>query len=210
MLFRSLKEITKFVISELETRRFIYRRKADLSKPALKVERELEKLFSFENLKSKVQKKLIDGGMTESAAREVIELIKHEEEEKSKTAEDIRQVVATYQGQATLGKIINVVLHEGRRPLSFFKNEVPRLARFRKKLAETQEQKYIDEIVCIINGVEENANNLSILFKRIDPLAMGKRASRQTLDLRSSILDVFALFRQDMEDSNIHNSLEHV
>lgn len=208
MAYEKLKEITKFVIGELETRRFIYRRKADLSKPALKVERELEKLFSFESLKSKVQKKLIDGGMTESAALEVIELIKHEEEEKSKTAEDIRQVVATYQGQATLGKIINVVLHEGRRPLSFFKNEVPRLARFRKKLVETQEQKYIDDIVCITNGVEENANNLSILFKRIDPLAMGKRASRQPLDLRSSILDVFALFRQDMEDSNIHCSIE--
>lgn len=201
--YEQLKEITREVIGKLEERRFSYRRKAGLSKPALKVERELERLFSFDGLKKEIRKKLIGGGMAESAAGEVIALITHEEEEKAKAADDIRQAVATYQGQATLGKIINVVLHEGRRPLSYFRNEVPRISRFRKKLTETGDRKNIDEILGIAQGVESNAIVLSDLFKRLDPLAMGKRSARKNLNIKSEILSAFTIFRQEMEDNNI-------
>lgn len=201
--YEQLKEITREVIGKLEERRFSYRRKTGLSKPALKVERELEKIFSFENLKKEIRKKLVGGGMAESAASEVIALIAHEEEEKAKAAEGIRQAVATYQGQATLGKIINVVLHEGRRPLNYFRNEVPRIARFRKKLSETGEQKNIEAIADIAKGVESNAAVLSDLFKRLDPLATGKRVARKPLSIKNEILSAFAIFRQEMEENNI-------
>lgn len=201
--YEQLKAITREVIGKLEERRFSYRRKAGLSKPALKVERELERLFSFDNLKKEIRKKLISGGMAESTAGEVIALISREEEEKTKAAEDIRQAVATYQGQATLGKIINVVLHEGRRPLNYFRNDVPRISRFRKKLAETGDQKNIEEIVGIAQGVESNAAVLSDLFKRLDPLATGRRAARKPLIIKNEILNAFAIFRQEMQDNAI-------
>lgn len=201
--YEQLKAITQEVIGKLEELRFSYRRKAGLSKPALKVERELEKLFSFDGLKKEVRKKLISGGMSESTAGEVLALISKDEEEKTKTAEDIRQAVATYQGQATLGKIINVVLHEGRRPLNYFRNDVPRIARFRKQLAETGDQKSIDGIVGIAEGVETNAAVLSELFKRLDPLATGRRSARKPLVIKKEILNAFAIFRQGMQDNNI-------
>ena len=201
--YEQLKTITREVIGKLEERRFSYRRKAGLSKPALKVERELERLFSFDNLKKEIRKKLISGGMAESTAGEVIALISREEEEKTKAAEDIRQAVATYQGQATLGKIINVVLQEGRRPLNYFRNDVPRISRFRKKLAETGDQKNIEEIVGIAQGVESNAAVLSDLFKRLDPLATGRRAARKPLIIKNEILNAFAIFRQEMQDNAI-------
>ena len=49
--FNRLKEVTLAVIRQLERQRFEYRRKAGLSKPAIKVERELTHLFSFDELK---------------------------------------------------------------------------------------------------------------------------------------------------------------
>ncbi len=201
--YERLKEITTTVIGKLEERRFSYRRKAGLSKPVLKVEKELERIFSFDSLKKEIRKKLISGGMAESKAGEVIDLISREEEEKSKAADDIRQAVATYQGQATLGKIINVVLHEGRRPLNYFRNEVPRISRFRKKFSETGEEKNIDEIVKIAHGVEINSNLLSDLFKRLDPLATGRRSSRKPLNLKAEIQSSLNIFRQEMKDNNI-------
>ncbi|MEW5680292.1 ATP-binding protein [Comamonas kerstersii] len=201
--YEQLKTITREVIGKLEERRFSYRRKAGLSKPALKVERELERLFSFDNLKKQIRKKLIGGGMAENTASEIIDLISREEEEKTKAADDIRQAVATYQGQATLGKIINVVLHEGRRPLNYFRNDVPRISRFRKKLSETGDQKHIEDIMKIAQGVESNAAVLSDLFKRLDPLATGRRAARKPLAIKKEILSAFAIFRQEMEDNNI-------
>lgn len=201
--YEQLKEITKEVIKKLEDRRFIYRRKVGLNKPALKVEKELEKLFSMESLKKEIHKKLINQGMKEQEANEVIELITSEEKNKEKTAEEIRQAVATYQGQATLGKIITVVMHEGRRPLNYFRNEVPRINRFHQKLLETGDKKNIDEIAAIAKGVELNAAAFSDLFKRLDPLASNRRTSPKELRIKQEIQQCFDTFRQDIKDNQI-------
>lgn len=201
--YERLKEITKEVIGKLEERRFSYRRKVGLSKSSLKVEKELEKLFSLDGLKKQIRKKLISQGMKEQAADEVITLITNEETSKEKSAEEISRAVATYQGQATLGKIITVVIHEGRRPLNYFRNEVPRISRFQKKLLETGDKKNIDEIAAIAKGVESNAAAFSELFKRLDPLASGRSTSPKELRIKQEIQGCFDVFRQDMEDNKI-------
>ncbi|WP_429011508.1 ATP-binding protein [Aeromonas veronii] len=201
--YQHLKDVTQLVIGKLEERRFSYRKKAGLGRTALKVENALEKIFSFETLRNEIRKSLINNGIGQSAADEVIILINREEEEKAHAADDIRRAVATYQGQATLGKIINVVLHEGRRPLNYFKNEVPRISRLRNKFIENHEQNKIDEIMEITKGVESNASVLSDLFKRLDPLAAGRRAAPETLNLKNEILNSFAIFRQEMDSHGI-------
>ena len=201
--YKQLQKITNEVIEELETRRFSYRRKAGLSKPALKVEKELNRILSFDNLKQTVHKKLIAGGMNEKSAEEVIELISKEEEEKSQTVEEIRQAIATYQGQATLGKIMNVVLHEGRRPLNYFRNEVPRIDRFIKKYKETSDFEHIETIESIAHNTVSNAKTFSDLFLRLDPLAMGNRPAKRQLSIENEISNCFAIFRQQMEDKGI-------
>lgn len=201
--YKQLQKITNDVIRELEIRRFSFRRKAGLSKPALKVEKELNRILSFDNLKQTVHKKLIAGGMNEKSAEEVIELISKEEEEKSQTVEEIRQAIATYQGQATLGKIMNVVLHEGRRPLNYFRNEVPRIDRFIKKYKETSDFEHIETIESIAHNTVSNAKTFSDLFLRLDPLAMGKRPAKQQLSIENEISNCFAIFRQQMEDKDI-------
>ena len=132
--------------------------------------------------------------MKEQSADEVISLITNEEENKEKTVEGIRQAVATYQGQATLGKIMTVVMHEGRRPLNYFRNEVPRIARFQKKLQETGERKNIDEILEIAEGVKTNAATFSDLFKRLDPLASGRQLSPKELKIKEEIQQMFFYF----------------
>lgn len=201
--YQQLQKITNKVIKELEIRRFSFRRKVGLIKPALKVDKELHRIFSFEDLKQTVRKKLISGGMNAESAEEVIFLINKEEEEKIQTVEEIRQAIATYQGQATLGKIMNVVLHEGRRPLNYFRNEIPRIDRFIKKFKETNNFENIEKIESIANNTVLNAKIFSDLFKRLDPLAMGKRRTKQKLSIGSEISNCFAIFRQQMEDKSI-------
>lgn len=205
--FKNLKDITKTVIGHLEQRRFDYRRKAGLSKPALRVERELERIFSFDSLKHEIREKLTRDGVTGALATEVINLIDKDEIQKSKAADDIRQAVATYQGQATLGKIINVVLHEGRRPLSFFKNEVPRIAKLNKRLHETHDLSNLEEILTISSGVEQNSAVLSDLFKRLDPLASGKRPPKKDINIKEMLKNVFNIFREEMTSKNIEHKV---
>ena len=169
----------------------------------MKVERELEKLFSFDSLKKEIKKKLLIGGMTEKAVNDVIDLITLEEETKASVADDIRKAVATYQGQATLGKIIHIVLHEGRRPLSYFKNEIPRISRFQQKFSDTRDNIYLDKMIDIVSGVRDNAIIFSDLFKRLDPLSTGNRAKKKLLNIKNEIMKTLDVFRHEMKINNI-------
>ena len=119
----------------------------DSVRPALKVERELEKLFAFDGLKRDIRAMLTSSGIDEKTTNEIIAIIGKEETEKNRIAEDIRQAVAVYQGQATLGKIINVILHEGRHPLNYFRNQIPNLNYWHKSYLETGDSEKLDQLV---------------------------------------------------------------
>ena len=119
--YEALKEITCKVISMLEERRFLFRRKLGLSKPGKKIERQLESLYDYETLKNAVAHTLEKAGLPSPVMDEIAEIISKEEIKKNEVIEDIKRAVAVYQGQATLGKIVNIILHEGRRPLNYFR-----------------------------------------------------------------------------------------
>lgn len=201
--FARLKEITKTVISKLEERRFDYRKKAGLSRPVLKVERELERLFSFDDLKRNIRSRLTRGGVNRETADEIINIISRDAEDKNKAAEEIRQAVAIYQGQATLGKIINVILHEGRRPLSYFRNQIPRI---HKKVQAFQKEQNINtaiDIREISEGIGNNSEIFVALFGRLDPLAAGKRTAKKPINLKKMILDSLCVFAEEMKTHNV-------
>jgi len=197
--FEQLKEITKKVLALLEERRFAYRKKAGLSRPALKVERELERLFSFDELKQGIKSKLKKSGIDSKMADEIIGIISKEEKEKNKLSEEIRQAVAIYQGQATLGKIINVILHEGRRPLHFFKNQIPNLAYWYDSFLKTDDPEKLKNFMPIAVGIGGNADVFVKLFSRLDPLAAGKRSARKPLPLKKTVEDTFTVFEEEMK-----------
>lgn len=201
--FTRLKEITKAVIAKLEERRFEYRKNAGLSRPALKVEKEFERLFSFEDLKKNIRTRLRKKGVNKETVDEIIEIVSKDSESKNKTAEELRQVVAIYQGQATLGKIINVILHEGRRPLSYFRNQIPRIRKKAKAFKEKPNTVIADEIREISEGIGNNAETFVTLFGRLDPLAAGKRSARKPLFLKKTILDAIAVFKNELKKNHI-------
>ena len=201
--FDRLKEITRQVIASLEARRFDYRRKTGLRKPALKVEPALARLFLYDELKKDIQTQLITVGVNKTATDEIIAIIDREEEEKNKVAEELRQAVAVYQGQATLGKIINVILHEGRRPLNYFRNQIPNLRYWYKSYMKTRDSEKLKKIMSIADGLAENAEIFVKLFGRLDPLAAAKRPRRRPLELKNTIKKVIAVFEGEMKSHNV-------
>ena len=201
--YDQLKSITEKVISELETRRFDYRLKAGLSRPALKVERDLESLFSYDGLKREIRTQLRKVPFDQSAADEIMGIIDREEEEKNKVVEEIRKAVAIYQGHATLGKIINVILHEGRRPLSYFRNQIPHIKHWHKSFQETGDPVQLAKILQLGEGIGQNAEVFVSLFSRLDPLAAKKRSTRKQFLLKKEIVDTFGVFENEMESLNV-------
>ena len=198
-----LKQITRKAISELEKRRFNYRSKAGLSRTGLKTERNLDLLFSYEGLKRNIRTQLSKCGLDESTTTGIIELIEQEEMDKNKVADEIRQAVAIYQGQATLGKIVNVILHEGRRPLNYFKNQIPNLRYWHDSFLKTRDPEESETILNISTGIGENAQVFVTLFGRLDPLAAGKRLPRKPVHLKSIILGTLSVFEEEMKSHGI-------
>ncbi len=201
--FERLKKISLKLIGKLEVRRFEYRKKAGLSRKNLKIEQELGNLFSFDSLKKGIHKELKKSGLDEKTSNKIIKIISKEETEKNRIAEDIRQAVAIYQGQATLGKIINVILHEGRKPLNYFKNEIPNLEHWLTSFRKTNDPEKLKKVIPITEGIGVNADVFVKLFGRLDPLAAGKRSRKKSLLLKKTIEETFEVFRKEIEKSGI-------
>ena len=201
--FGHLKEITTKVIAELETRRFDYRMKAGLGRPIIKVERELERLFSFDELKRDVLERLTKSGIDPKTSNKIIDIISREEEDKNNIADEVRQAVAIYQGQATLGKIINVILHEGSRPLSYFQNQIPNLRYWYESFQKTEDSETLKKIIVIVDGIGENAKFFVTLFRRLNPLSAGKRSKKESLELKKTIRNTLFVFEKEMKSLKV-------
>ena len=130
-----LMEISKQVLKELENRRFLYRQKVGLGRSKRKIEDKIKGLFDFNDLQEKINKELDSLGVEKTKREKITKLITAKEEKNNKIADELKQIIALYQGQATVGKIVNVILHEGRKPLGYFKNQIPLITEWNDELA---------------------------------------------------------------------------
>lgn len=206
--YEALKDITCKVILMLEERRFLFRRKMGLSKPGKKIERQLESLYDYEPLKKSVVHTLEKAGLPSPVMDEVVEIISKEEIKKNEVIEDIKRAVAVYQGQATLGKIVNIILHEGRRPLNYFKNQIPNLHFYGRRFEKMKDNESYGEIVQLTNGVAENAGMFVGLFGRLDPLSAKRRDTKSVFSLSSELSGAVAVFANEFRENQIEMVME--
>lgn len=201
--FDRLQSITIAVISQLETRRYDYRRKFGLSQSNVKIQENLKVLFSSDDLikdvltvlkRYKVDKKIIDI---------IVKLIEADTLEKNKIVDKIETIIAIYQSEATLGKIVNVVLHEGRKPLSYFKEQKDNIKHWFNVFQDKKDSVAFEKIIRIVNNMIRNAETFVRLFGRLDPLASRTRTVRKPLPLKETIQEVFSIFEKEIESNNI-------
>jgi len=205
--FISLKFITTTVINRLEERRYAYRSKAGLSRTIIKVEKELEKIFNYEEIIEELKSKLDSTHIDKKVKDEIYAFIVKKEEESNRIVDDIRTAVAVYQGQATLGKIINVILHDGRKPLNYFKNQIPNLNFWIDTFDENNARSYFEEILPIVDGIKKNTEQLVTLFGKLDPLAAGKRKPRESFNIVTAIEKSFHVFEEELLSNKIVYSI---
>lgn len=201
--YERLIEITSRVIEELEVRRFALRRSLELGKPKSRVEKNIRQLFSDDHIRVDIVRRLEKAGIADSVTREISDLLSRDIAAKNRAAESIRQTVAVYQGQATLGKIVNVVLHEGRRPLNFFKNQIPNLDYWSAVFASDPSVENLQHVLPIASELGHNADVFVRLFERLDPLAAGKRSDARTLKLSDSLIGALGVFENTLKEKHV-------
>ena len=206
--YESLKKITCAVIMELEQRRFVFRRKLGLSNPTKKLERQLEGLYDYAPLKKSVTSTLKKAGMSIPVIEEITDIITKEEHKKNEAIEEIKRAVAVYQGQATLGKIINIILHEGRRPLNYFKNQIPNLRFYGERFAQKKDENSYNEIIRLTNGISDNAEIFVSLFGRLDPLSAKRRETKAEFSLCDALYGAVTVFDKECNNKGIQINLD--
>lgn len=205
-----LVRLLKSVLKELEERRFSYRQKTGKGRQTKNVAQEIENLFDYSTLTEEVSNKLSHLRIEGSVVNEISKIIHKDAERKSKFLENIQNTIAIYQGQATLGKIVTVLLHEGRKPVHYFKQQSPNLSRWltHYKAERRWDNDLFDDILSRLESFKQQSEILADLFRRLDPLAKQNRGEKKEFYIKQAILKSFRIFESQLSDSHILYQVE--
>lgn len=199
-----LKELSQKALRELELRRLIYRERSLKSrKGRTTIQDSMKNLFSFSELSSNIESRLLQFNVGKDKISEIKTILKKAEESKSGLLNEIQKTIAIYQGQATLGKIVSFILHEGRKPIQYFNTETNVIERYIRHYQATKDEESLKELDESINGFRRNSKLISDLFKRVNPLASQRRQNRKDFNIFSIISNSAQIFRESLRESNI-------
>lgn len=176
--FDDLKAILTEIIDILEKHRYIFRRNAGLGRKQVSVERDLHESLLHSNLKADIQKVLSEAKIETSLSKNIVKIIETDEQEKKQTVEQIQQLVTRYQGQAMLGQVIDMILHDGGAALNPIVNSLAYIPEYLNLYLERHDEKYVTKINRKIDGMKQSTAVLADLFERLDPLATRSRAKK--------------------------------
>jgi hypothetical protein len=198
-----LVEMASKCLAQLEERRFDFRKKTGRGRKTVKIEKEINKLFNFDVLKNSIKKELKKSEVSPLTLTKVENIIAKTEKQKSDTLEQINNTVAMYQGQVTLGKIMVVVMHEGRKPLKYLKEQSPRIAGWIKELQEEYNTHLLEKIIDRLDDTKKESILLIDLFNRLDPLAVRMRGKKKNINIYNVIKRAEELFKSELRGKMI-------
>ncbi|MBU3068571.1 ATP-binding protein [Aestuariicella sp. G3-2] len=205
--FSGLKHLILYAISQLEEKRFEFRKRSFRGRKTKSVNDRIEDLFNFDDVTKNLVKKIGKLGIDEKSQQSIFKIVTDEidKEQKKKSQEyiKVRETIALYQGQATLGKITHIVLHEGRKHIKVI-NEVPgRLIRWAAQLSKEFDDELQDKLTTRGELLVKSSKAISLLFKRIEPLAITRRPNRKQLCLLREVISSINIFESDLERAGI-------
>lgn len=203
-----LKELAQKALKELELRRLTFRKKSLKSRGRQTLQESVSNLFSFSDLSKNIESKLKQFKVDKRSIESIQEILKEEERSKAGLLEDIQKTIAIYQGQATLGKIVSFILHEGRKPIHFFNTETNVIERYIRHYKATKNDELLEELDESISGLRRNSKLLSDLFKRVSPLANQRRPNKRNFNVCNGITDSYQIFKESMKEANIKFNLD--
>ncbi|WP_434293823.1 ATP-binding protein [Clostridium botulinum] len=201
--YSCFRELLRVAINQLEIRRFKIRKVTGRGRSKTNLGKQINNLFDLDNLAKKIEGILSESDIKKEQIELVRKHLKEEEEKKARELEKIEEIIAIYQGQATLGRVMMILMHEARKPLHWFKNQ--------SKLMRKYIENYIkDNNVLFLNKVEESSKKyesqteiLVNLFKRLDPLAVNRNKKRCNFNLTDVINESIEVYKHQLNESNI-------
>jgi len=210
--FLGLKFSLLSILNELEVRRYSYREKVNKGRKTKTIEETIGDLFDLDTVSTSVSSKIENLEIPASEAQKVIKIIDKELDKKKKSSEKelkkIQETIALYQGQATLGKITQLFLHEGRKHIKAINEIPPRINRWVEKLLKLYDEDLHGKLKDRSQMLVNSSKAFSLLFKRIEPLSSTRRPSRRDINLLQEINSSFMIFESELEKFNIEVEID--
>lgn len=195
--YSDLKEIMVCILSKLEDLRYKSRKGVDAKKESDggTAQAGLFDAIDLSRLKDHLSKQLSE----DAAMRGIVQDI---EEDFSRRINSIKSVVSRYSGLATLGKLVDAVLHEGRQPLASISGQAG------LGLEDLEDYGYggkakLESSYERFSTILAQSSSLSQIFKRIEPFGGRKAGRPPQLYLENIIEDAFKIFSGRLKDSSI-------
>jgi signal transduction histidine kinase len=207
--FERLKEIIQdTILPVLEIRRFEFRRNADAGRQKNRIESGISKLNPLKELGGEISRVLDNSNVSPEVATEVSKIIAEQDRLQELVVEDIQEAIAIYQGQATLGKIVNVVLHEGRKVVGHFVDICPLMQKWLPRLMKEPNEDLGKKFEDAISTSYFNAQMLDRFYKQLDPLASIQRGRKSSVSVKKAINTAFQTFQGEFDRNKIKFSLQ--
>lgn len=203
IVYDNFISLTHRVLALLEERRYKYRKSTGLGRTVRGVDEKIQKLSDYDEIKDAVRRGVEEKSIPKKSGDEIIKLLGKKEQQTDKLVEELKTAIAVYQGQATLGKIMGVVLHEGRRPLNGLVNDIPHLRQYHTLYLENRDEHYFEKTDELLRNTEGNVDSFVGIFKRIDPFAITKRGPQKDESLKEIVQQAKQLFSAIMDQHHI-------
>lgn len=179
-----LRELLILCLSEVEPRRWALRHPPK-AKGEKTNKQSLFQGFSLSTLGDAIKKR-------HSEDQELQELFSDKEAEIKVNVDEVQQVLARYHRLATLGTLVDTMLHDGRAPLTMVKNEagLAKKTLGKAKLSPTDKLRAVEDAIDVIASQSES---LATVFRRLEPFAGRKRGRPAKVLLENIIRDAFAV-----------------
>jgi len=201
-----LRVLVKLVLSVLETRRYALRRALLDSESSSSENRfnRRENTSSWQLLLEDMDFREVQDRITENHPddAELLELIGEKQQRLAQHAAAFQEVLGRYRRLATLGQLIDTILHDGRTPLAKIINEAShggRLIQARRQGGEA----LIERLAQCFDTIRAQAGVLSTVFKKIEPFGGRKRGRPAVLRLEDQIQSAFAVLETEVKEAGI-------
>ena len=205
--FEGLIQIATRILLEAENKRYEFKLKTGKEQSKRDLTDKLDDLFDFSDVTQTIDKKLSERDVPLTDRKKIVNIIDARVQESNRVIEDVKRIIAIYQGQATLGKIIRVVMHEGKGPLSYFQNQVKLMAHWAEKLKSDFSEKLLNQYMDGLETISRQAERLINLFNKINPLAAKRRSSPVRFSVRKSLDEIVSIFVGEFKENHIEVKL---
>lgn len=167
------------VITELEQRRFTLRRgvrKQDANKVGTRLFADL----SIADISHAVRSRHSDDA-------ELVDLVDSREKQIDENVGKIKDVLARYTRLATLGRLVDDVIHQGQHAVGLIRNRTRAMER---SLGKTSSEIHYAELAAHAKSVNGQADVLAAIFRRIAPFGGRRRGRPKEIVLEDAIRDI--------------------